>query len=43
MIRKIIEIDEGKCNGCGLCAKARTSLSSMTIKGSHVCSTANKI
>lgn len=22
MIRKIIEIDEGKCNGCGLCAKA---------------------
>ena len=22
MIRKIIHIDEGKCNGCGLCAKA---------------------
>ena len=22
MIRKIIEIDENKCNGCGLCAKA---------------------
>ena len=22
MIRKIIEIDEKKCNGCGLCAKA---------------------
>lgn len=22
MIRKIIEINEGKCNGCGLCAKA---------------------
>ena len=22
MIRKIIKIDEGKCNGCGLCAKA---------------------
>ncbi|MCR5142634.1 MAG: 4Fe-4S binding protein, partial [Ruminococcus sp.] len=22
MIRKIIEIDEEKCNGCGLCAKA---------------------
>ncbi|MDR0596475.1 MAG: 4Fe-4S binding protein [Clostridiales Family XIII bacterium] len=22
MIRKIIEIDEGKCNGCGLCADA---------------------
>lgn len=22
MIRKIIEIDESKCNGCGLCAKA---------------------
>lgn len=22
MIRKIIRIDEGKCNGCGLCAKA---------------------
>ncbi len=22
MIRKIITIDEGKCNGCGLCAKA---------------------
>ena len=22
MIRKIIEIDEGKCNGCGLCAEA---------------------
>lgn len=22
MIRKIIEIDHGKCNGCGLCAKA---------------------
>ena len=22
MIRKIIQIDENKCNGCGLCAKA---------------------
>lgn len=22
MIRKIIQIDEGKCNGCGLCAQA---------------------
>ena len=22
MIRKIIKIDEEKCNGCGLCAKA---------------------
>ena len=22
MIRRIIEIDEGKCNGCGLCARA---------------------
>lgn len=22
MIRKIIEIDEEKCNGCGLCAEA---------------------
>ena len=22
MIRKIIHIDEEKCNGCGLCAKA---------------------
>ena len=22
MVRKIIEINEGKCNGCGLCAKA---------------------
>ena len=22
MIRKIIKIDESKCNGCGLCAKA---------------------
>ena len=22
MIRKIIHIDEAKCNGCGLCAKA---------------------
>lgn len=22
MIRKIIQIDEGKCNGCGLCAEA---------------------
>ena len=22
MLRKIIEIDEGKCNGCGLCAEA---------------------
>lgn len=22
MIRKIIRIDEEKCNGCGLCAKA---------------------
>ena len=22
MIRKIIQIDEEKCNGCGLCAKA---------------------
>ena len=22
MIRKIIEINEEKCNGCGLCAKA---------------------
>ena len=22
MIRRIIQIDEGKCNGCGLCAKA---------------------
>lgn len=21
MIRRIIEIDEDKCNGCGLCAK----------------------
>ena len=22
MIRKMIEIDEAKCNGCGLCAEA---------------------
>lgn len=22
MIRRIIEIDQQKCNGCGLCAKA---------------------
>ena len=22
MIRQIIRIDEGKCNGCGLCARA---------------------
>ena len=22
MLRRIIEIDEKKCNGCGLCAKA---------------------
>lgn len=22
MLRRIIEIDEEKCNGCGLCAKA---------------------
>ncbi len=22
MVRKIIKIDEEKCNGCGLCAKA---------------------
>lgn len=22
MIRRIINIDEGKCNGCGLCARA---------------------
>ena len=22
MIRKVIQIDEGKCNGCGICADA---------------------
>ncbi|MBQ8585255.1 MAG: 4Fe-4S binding protein, partial [Butyricicoccus sp.] len=22
MVRRIIKIDEDKCNGCGLCAKA---------------------
>ena len=25
MIRKIIHIDEEKCNGCGLCASAKPS------------------
>ena len=27
MIRKIIHIDEEKCNGCGLCAEACQGLS----------------
>lgn len=28
MIRRIIEIDEDKCNGCGLCADDATKMQS---------------